>query len=239
MKDNLKDDILNACRGYERDHIMNTLKEIVSENSSQQLREMYKMNPCPKCGSTEVHITNVMQGVTQGRPKTVAKMGFCTACKFHSKKVYSRDMRNPYTEASWTIETVRVWNETKVLPFFAACEELFGEEYQYTCNSEEVLELIEALSRYGKLTARDRRFDRRQTDSSIISEMADVIICIFQLLHTRRVSPDVLNNVMREKINRTCQHESVRTAILGLSRSVDRMTHIVNVPAVEDDSVKP
>ena len=239
MKDNLKDDVLNACRGYERDHIMNTLTEIVRENSSQKMREMYNMKPCPKCGSTDVHITNVMQGVTQGRPRTIAKMGVCTSCKFHSAKVYSKDLGPHYTEASWTTLTVQVWNSTRATSFFAVCEELFGEEYQYACNDEEVLELIEALTRYGKLTARDRRFDRRQTDSSIISEMADVIICIYQLLHTRRVSAEVLNSVMRDKINRTCMHESVRSAILGLSKCVDQMTRSVSAPTVEEGSHEP
>ena len=159
MSKNLRDDILNACRGYERDHIIDTLKGILNENTSTSV--------------------------------------------------------------------------------FKIAEELYGEDYQYSLNSEEVFELIEALTRYGKLTSRDRRFDRRQESDVIVSEMADVVICIFQLLHTRRISPDVLNHVMKNKLERLCTSESVRTAILGLSRSVDRMTHIVNAPTVEDDSVKP
>lgn len=140
---------------------------------------------------------------------------------------------------------IQVFNEiskeTSIPPsvsFFEICEKQFGVDYQYACNSEEVFELIESLTRYGKLTSRDRRPDRRQDDQSIVSEMADVIICIFQLLHTRRVSPEVLNNVMREKIKRTCLHESVRTAILELSKRITKETHI-SAPTVADSPQKP
>lgn len=232
MTNDLKSEILNACRGYERDHIINTLKEIVCENSPQQLREMYNMKPCPKCGSTDVYITNVMHGVCEGHPKVIAKVGFCTTCRFHSAKVYSRDLKPCYTEASWTIETVRIWNNTRVTSIFSICEELFGKDYQYALNSEEVFELIDALIHYGKTTARDCRFDRRQDDDVIISEMADVIICIFQLLHTRHIPPYVLNAVMGNKLKRLCVTESVRTAILELSNNVIQATS-VNVHTVD------
>lgn len=238
MRRNLKSDILNVCRGWEAEHIIEVIKEIARENSSSQLRQTFGMEPCPVCGSKDVHITNVMQGVTRGNPIVVAKMGFCTACKFHSKKVYAAELRIPYTEASWTQATVNTWNNTSISSFFEICEKQFGVEYQYACNSEEVFELIESLTRYGKLTARDRRPDRRQDDSSIVSEMADVIICIYQLLHTRHVSPEVLNNVMREKIQRTCQHESVRTAILELSKRITKETHI-SAHTVADSPQKP
>jgi len=239
MKENLKDDILNACRRYERDHILTTLKDILRENSSQSMREHFNMKPCPICGHENVHITNVMKRVEGSNPTVIAKMGFCTNCKFHSQKVYRGNLGPHYTEVSWTIAAVQVWNSTVTTSFFEVCERTFGEDYQYACNNEEVLELIEALVRYGKLTARDRRFDRRQTDTSIVSEMADVIICIYQLLHTRKVSSDVLNNVMREKINRTCQHESVRTAIAELSKCVSQMTSIAHAPSAEDSSAEP
>lgn len=242
MKDNLKDDILNVCRGYERDHIIDVLHEIVTENSAKSLRNLFNMQPCPSCGSTEVHITNVMQGVTQGRPKTVAKMGFCTACKFYSKKVYKRDLREPITEAIWTKKTVDIWNATHVTSLFSICEELFGVDYQYSLNSEEVCELITALSKYGSTTSRCRRFDRAEKskdDEAIVSEMADVIICIFQLLYSRRIPFTTLNEQLLEKLTNLSCHESVRTAIVELSNKVTRVTRYTNASTVEDDSVKP
>ena len=163
MRKNLKSDILSTCSGWERDHIVKTMNEIIQE------------------------ITTPPREIT----------------------------------------------------IFDILEDLYGADYQYALNSEEVFELIESLTRYGKLTSRDRRPDRRQDDQSIVSEMADVIICIFQLLHTRRVSPEVLNNVMKEKIQRTCLNESVRTAILELSRKVTKATTISNVPTADDVSTNP
>ena len=163
MRKNLKSDILSSCSGWEIDHIVKTLNEII------------------------------------------------------------REVKTP----------------TRDVSLFEVLEELYGVEYQYALNAEEVFELIESLTRYGKLTSRDRRNDRRQSDQSIISEMADVIICIYQLLYTRKVSPEVLNNVMREKIKRTCHHESVRTAIAELSKCVSQMTSIASVPTAEDGSAEP
>lgn len=242
MSDNLKDNILNACRGFEREHVMEVLREIVREHNPEQLRNLFNMGPCPVCGSTNVHITNVMQGVTQGHPHVVAKMGFCTACKFHSKKVYKRDLREPITEATWTKKTVDMWNATHVTSLFSICEELFGVDYQYSLNSEEVCELIAALSKYGSTTSRCRRFDRAngfKDDEAIISEMADVIICMFQLLHTRRIPFKKLNEQLLEKLTNLSCHESVRTAIVELSNKVTRVTRYTNASTVEDDSVKP
>lgn len=239
MKNNLKEDILNTCRGYEREYIMSTLREIVSENSAATLREHYCMQVCPVCGCEDVHITNVMRGIGTGRqPVIVAKMGFCTRCKHHSHKVFKDSLPDPVTEAIWMKEAVRVWNEEKVVSFFKVCEDTFGADYQYACNSEEIFELIEALTRYGKLTSRDQRPDRRQDNSSIVSEMADVIICIYQLLYTRKVSPNVLDAVIKEKIQRTCNNESVRTAILELSRKITEAS-LIHAPIAGKCSSKP
>lgn len=238
MRKSLKDDIIHACAGWEGEHVSKVLRELLIESNTSQIRNMFNMNPCPRCGSTNVHITDVMQRKNSGEILVVAKMGFCTACKFHSKKVFAHDLRRPYTEASWTNETVNVWNNTQVTSMFGVCEDTFGEEYQYACNSEEVFELIESLTRYGKLTARDRRSDRKQSDESIVSEMADVIICIYQLLYTRKVSAEVLDKVMLYKVERTCANESVRTAIAELSKRVMEKTTITNVSSVEEDSQK-
>ena len=238
MSKNLKDDILNACRGFERDHILATLKGILDEQTPQTLRDLFNMSACPSCGGTEVYITDVMHGVSEGRPHIVAKMGFCRSCKFHGPKVYKRDLKNSATDAMWTKKTVQAWNASHFVNIFTIAEELFGEEYQYSLNAEETFELIESLTRYGKLTSRDRRYDRRQESDAIVSEMADVIICIFQLLHTRRISPEVLNSVMKNKLDSLCTHESVRTAIAELSNNVKKAS-LVNVHIVDADSVKP
>lgn len=160
MRKNLKSDILSTCSGWEREHIVKTLNEIVQEI---------------KAPSREITIFDIL-------------------------------------------------------------EDLYGVDYQYALNSEEVFELIESLTRYGKLTARNQRPDRRQDNQAIISEMADVIICIYQLLYTRKVSPNVLDTVMKEKIQRTCNNESVRTAIAELSRKVIRMTTISSAPTVDGGS---
>ena len=226
MTHDLKSEILNTCRGYERDHIMKVINEIASENSSRQMKELYNMKPCPICGKQEGIVTNVMRRSTDGRMVVAGRMGYCKNCKYHSRKIMDHELPLTHTDASWTLMAVKAWNDYCNVNMFSVCEELFGEEYQYAMNSEEVFELIESLTRYGKLTARDRRYDRRQDDSSIISEMADVIICIYQLLHTRRVSPEVLNNVMRDKIERTCNNESVRSAIAGLSKRIIGATAI-------------
>ena len=227
-----------VCRGWDKEYVMKVISDIARDNDSDQLRNIFNMKPCPVCGCKDVHITNIMRGITNGSPVVVAKMGVCTACKYHGQKVYASGLRKPFTEASWTRITVNLWNNTPVTSFFKICEDTFGSDYQYACNSEEVFELMEALTRYGKITARNQRPDRQQSNHDIISEMADVIICIYQLLYTRNVSPEVLNNVMREKINRTCLHESVRTAIASLSRKVTEATTI-NVPIVDESSQNP
>jgi hypothetical protein len=200
------------------------------------------MKPCPKCGSGDVIITNIMNGVIKKNLVIVGKMGYCTSCKFHGKKVYKRDLREPITEAIWMKRAVDEWNNTPVTSLFTACEEIYGIDYQYSLNSEEVCELIAALATYGSSTQRCRRFDRAEgykDDIKIVSEMADVIICIYQLLHTRRISFDVLNNLMQEKVERTCHYESVRTAIAKLSKNVNQMTRIANVRSVDAHSANP
>lgn len=237
MSKNLRDDILNACRGYERHYIIETLKYILDDNTPKTLRELYNMKTCPNCGSPEVHITDVMNGVCEGRPHVIAKMGFCTACKFHSKKVYKRELKEPITDAIWTKKTVQVWNNTHTTSVFKITEELYGTPYQFFLNAEEVLELIEALTRYGKLTSRSQRYDRPVDSQSIVSEMADVIICIYQLLHTKRISPDVLNSVIKDKLDRLCAHESVRTAALKLSSNVNQETFVSVHIAADPDSI--
>lgn len=233
MPRDLRNDVLNVCRGFERDHILSTLQAIIDDNTPATMHNRYHMNPCPICGNINVHITDIMKGITQGNPRITAKKGFCTACNYHGPAVKLEDLPTDYTPAVWTKLAVTAWNNATPVSMFKAAEHAFGKDYQFFLVDEESFELIRELSSMGIHTSRDKRHDRTIPLEIILPEMADVIISIYQWLHSKDVPFTDLDKYIQKKVSRLCLTDAVRTAVLELSRNVIKMTTI-NAPTVDD-----
>lgn len=234
MSNNLRDKILNTCRGYEREHITRVLQGILDDNNPNVCRDRFNMKPCPVCGNEKVHITDIMNGTTPN-PRVTGKMGVCTACNFKGPIVHREDKSAGYTNASWTLATINLWNEINM---FTIMDGKYGKQYQYTLFHEETIELIEALFRTCLAETRYHRGDRNISDADIVSEMADVIICIYQWLHSTDISPDNLDIAIKSKLDHLCHNASVHSAAAGLSKKVTDLTTITSAHTADKYSQK-
>lgn len=239
----LHDSILNACRGYEREHVLKTLQDILDSNNPDVCRNRFGMEPCPVCGNKDVHITNVMRGVTSytppSQPRVVSKMGVCIKCNFKGPVIRLEDMPTSYTEASWTMAAVKAWNDVGNLNVFKILDRTYGKQYQYDLFHEETIELIEALFRTCLVETRFQRGDRHITNSDVVSEMADVIILIYQWLHSSGIRTVNLDIAMKAKLDRICSTDAVRTAIAELSRKVMVAATSTSARTAGEDSTSP
>lgn len=233
MDNNLEEKLRCALSGWDIEYILPIINKLRDECNAKIHKDVFPdLNPCPVCGKQKGYVVARFPYGVFAAGKEEAFYCRCPVCGYQSKLV-NKDYYAVSTPAFLRAEAIRAWNASKVVPFFELMETMFGKEYQYACNQEEIHELMEALIRYGKLSARTQRADREVIQSDLVSEMADVIICIYQVMHSRNIPHHELQIEISKKIKRTCLPESVRSAILKLSKRITKATTI-NVPTVDE-----
>lgn len=163
----------------------------------------------------------------------------CGDCRFIAARVTKEEMLNKWTKESftsavWDKVVIQRWN---LLPrnhinLFDILDNLYGPNYQKDLAAEEVFELIEALTRYGKTLQQSKRNDRHEGFDHVMIEMADVIITIHQLMASYSEPESSLSSRIEAKLTKLKCKESVRSAIRESLRRTTTTVH-TNVRIVE------
>lgn len=235
MNDKLKDEILTLCTGYDATYVSKILAELQCDVVSKHVVRTPDILICPRCGKPGAYVTDVYNGVGPTKHK-VAMMVFCHTCKFHGPKIMRSDLPNPYNIAAWRWKAIMAWNNISTCNLFDVLDSTFGKKYQMSLFREETAELISALLNMSIAESRLQRGDRDVSTDDVVAEMADTIICIYQWMYSNDIDFGNIDTKIQEKLNKVCQHESVRSAIAKLSKRITERTTITSVHTAEESS---
>lgn len=227
----------DACSGHDVHVVAKILNELRNKYIAAHIPYVPpEASCCPQCGGMNVQI---VESVDRNNRKNGSKGMICKDCRLFAARVTKQEMMHSWSEgaftpAVWDKIVIQRWNALprNHINMFDVLDDLYGTTYQKNIAAEEVFELIEALTRYGKRLQQSRRNDRPEGFNQVMTEMADVIITIHQLMASYNEPESSLSSRIEAKLTKLKCNESVRSAIRESLRRTTTTLH-TNVRIVE------